>query len=150
MSRIEDAIKQGKFKSEYSKAIVNLLYTSNHLQQLQLQLFKPHDLTGPQYNILRILRGQYPNAATVNLLIERMLDKSSNASRIVDRLEFKGLVTRKQCKDDRRAVDVLITDKGLNLLSSIDDEMTKWELQYKNLTDQESEQLNSLLDKMRN
>lgn len=149
MGRIEDAIKQDKFKNEFSKSIVNLLYTSNQLQQLQQELFKPHHLTGPQYNILRILRGQYPGTATVNLLIERMLDKSSNASRIVDRLEAKGLVTRKQCKDDRRAVDVQITDEGLKLLSNIDNEVYQWENDFRNLTDSEAQQLNELLDKMR-
>lgn len=149
MSRIEDDIKQDKFKNHFSKAIINLIYTSNHLGQMMQHLFKPHQLTNPQYNILRILRGQHPKAATVNLLIERMLDKSSNASRIVDRLETKGLVTRQQCKDDRRAVDVSITEEGLELLKVIDDEMIVWEDKISNLTEDEASQLNNLLDKMR-
>ena len=149
MSRIEDAIKQESFKNEFSKAVVNLFYTSNYFQQVHLELFRSFDVTQPQFNILRILRGQYPQAATVNLLIERMLDKSSNASRIVDRLESKGLVTRRQCKDDRRAVDVLISQKGLDLLSKIDVALSGVEKEICELTDEESKQLNYLLDKMR-
>ncbi|MCC9139060.1 MarR family winged helix-turn-helix transcriptional regulator, partial [Pontibacter silvestris] len=107
---MEEEIKQSTFKSEYQKAYINMVYTSNWLQQVQAAQFKPYGLTLPQYNILRILRGQHPKPATVSLLIERMLDKTSNASRIVDKLEAKALVTRKQCADDRRTVDVLITD----------------------------------------
>ncbi|MFT4738008.1 MAG: DNA-binding MarR family transcriptional regulator [Paraglaciecola sp.] len=149
MPTIEEAIHQPNFKDNFSKSIINLLYTASYLQQRQLQLFKPYDLTAPQFNILRILRGQYPDTATVNLLIERMLDKSSNASRIIDRLESKSLVSRKQCKDDRRAVDVLISELGLQLLEKIDVSMDEWEHSLKNLSDAESIQLNELLDKLR-
>jgi len=101
----------------------------------------------PQFNILRILRGQHPQPATINLLIERMLDKTSNASRLVDKLEAKGLVTRKQCPNDRRTVDVMITAAGLNLLLQMDKEDIYQSLN--NLTGQEAEQLNLLLDKIR-
>ena len=94
---IAEEIKQEKFSSQYSKAIINVIYTSSWLNQKHLDLFKKHGLTTPQFNILRILRGQHPNPSTVNLLIDRMLDKSSNASRIIDKLEQKGLVTRRQC-----------------------------------------------------
>lgn len=146
---ISDDIKQPVFKSELNKAVINIIYTNNWLNQKQVAFFKPHGLTTAQYNILRILRGQYPNPATVNLLIERMLDKSSNASRIVDKLESKGLVARKQCTNDRRAVDVLITQKGLDLLAQIDDELRQWEETIRNLSEAECAQLNELLDKMR-
>ena len=147
--KIEDEIKQSAFKSEYHKAYINLLFTSNWLQQEQSQLFKPFGVTLPQYNVLRILRGQYPKPATVTLLIERMLDKTSNASRIVDKLEAKELVTRKQCPNDRRTVDVLITEKGLALLKEMDalDDESKPGL--RNLTDEELKELNRLLDKTR-
>ncbi|MEM9339815.1 MAG: MarR family transcriptional regulator [Bacteroidota bacterium] len=110
---------------------------------------RPFCLTIPQFNILRILRGQYPKACTVNLLIERMLDKSSNASRIVDKLEEKGLVVRKKCQNDRRAVDVLISQEGLDLLGKIDVEMSHWEAKIRKLSEHESEELNRLLDKFR-
>ena len=147
--KIEDEIKQPVFRSEYHKAYINLVYTSGWLQQEQAALFKPFGVTLPQYNILRILRGQYPKPATVSLLIDRMLDKTSNASRIVDKLEAKGLVTRKQCPSDRRTVDVLITEKGLALLKEMDGLESGQGAGVRNLTGQEAEQLNYLLDKIR-
>jgi DNA-binding MarR family transcriptional regulator len=147
--KIEDEIKQGTFKNLYQKAYINLLYTSGRLQQQQSTLFKPFGITLPQFNILRILRGQHPKPATVSLLIERMLDKTSNASRIVDKLEAKGLVTRKQCPDDRRTVDVLITDKGLELLASMDELEGGTGTGITNLSEEEALELNRLLDKIR-
>jgi DNA-binding MarR family transcriptional regulator len=149
MKRIEEEIKQSSFKSEFSKAIVNMIFTNGWMHQKQLEVFKPYGLTTPKFNILRILRGQHPEPSTVNLLIDRMLDKSSNASRIVDRLESKGLVERKQCLKDRRAVDVVISPKGLDLLEKLDREMENWERSIRNLNEEESRILNELLDKMR-
>ncbi len=147
--KIEDEIKQPVFKSEHHKAYINVLYTSNWLQLVQSSVFKPFGITLPQYNVLRILRGQFPQPATVSLLIERMLDKTSNASRIVDKLEAKGLVTRKQCSHDRRTVDVIITEKGLLLLSTMDalDGGSMGGIQK--LTGEEAAELNRLLDKVR-
>jgi DNA-binding MarR family transcriptional regulator len=147
--RIEEEIKQSSFKSEHQKAHINLIYTSGWVQQAQAGLFKPYGVTLPQYNVLRILRGQHPKPATISLLIERMLDKTSNASRIVDKLEAKELVTRKQCPADRRTVDVLITEKGLSLLKKMDTLEGGEGTGIKNLTEQEAEQLNALLDKIR-
>lgn len=147
---IAEEIKQKEFKSEYAKAVVNVIYTSAWLGQEHAHLFKTYDLTKPQYNILRILRGQHPQPSTVNLLIDRMLDKSSNASRIVDRLEQKGLVERKQCAGDRRAVDVYISKQGLDLLEEIDVKMDAWEAAQDSMSEEESKLLNTLLDKMRN
>ncbi len=146
---ISEDIKQSKFKSELNKAIINIIYTNNWLQQKQVQMFKPYGLTLPQYNILRILRGQHPKPATVNLLIERMLDKSSNASRIVDKLESKNLVARKQCSDDRRAVDVFITSEGLNTLDQIDAQLSEWEGSLKGLNEEDCKNLNDMLDRIR-
>ena len=147
--KIEDEIKQSTFKSEYQKAYINLLYTSNFLQQAQAALFKPYGITLPQYNILRILRGQHPKPATINLLIDRMLDKTSNASRIVDKLENKELVTRKQCPDDRRTVDVAITSKGLELLDEMDNVEGGHFTGIVNLSEGEAKKLNRILDKIR-
>ncbi|MEJ8801450.1 MarR family winged helix-turn-helix transcriptional regulator [Pontibacter sp. H249] len=147
--KIEDEIKQKTFKSAHQKAFINVVYTSGWLQQQQASLFKPYGITLPQFNILRILRGQHPEPATVSLLIDRMLDKTSNASRIVDKLEAKGLVTRKQCPSDRRTVDVLITDKGLALLSEMEGMAGGEVTGIKNLTDEEALQLSNLLDKIR-
>lgn len=146
---ISEDIKQERFSSNLNKCIINIIYTNGWLSQRQVEVLKPHGLTTPQFNILRILRGQYPSPATINLLIERMLDKSSNASRIVDKLEDKGLVERRQCSNDRRAVDVLISKKGLEILEQLDQEIKKWENGFTNLTDAECEQLSALLDKLR-
>ncbi|WP_207432590.1 MarR family winged helix-turn-helix transcriptional regulator [Sabulibacter ruber] len=147
--RIEEEIKQSSFKDAFQKAFINVVFTSNWLQQKQSALFKPFGVTLPQYNLLRILRGQYPKPATVNLLIERMLDKTSNASRIVDKLEAKELVTRKQCPTDRRTVDILITDKGLNLLQEMDSVTSGGQFGIQHLSEEEAEQLSNLLDKIR-
>ncbi len=146
---IGEDIQQKVFESEYSKAIINVFFTNSWLMQKHQELFKTHNLTTAQFNVLRILRGQYPNPATVNLLIERMIDKSSNASRIVDKLENKNLVIRKQCSKDRRAVDVLISEKGLDLLAKIDEQLEKLQAQIRNLDESESKELNKLLDKLR-
>jgi DNA-binding MarR family transcriptional regulator len=146
---IAEDIKQPKFKSEFQKATINLFYTASWLGEKQHTFFKGFGITAAQFNVLRILRGQYPQPSTVNLIIDRMLDRMSNASRIVDKLESKELVIRKQCPNDRRAVDVLISDKGLELLGKIDKAMEVHERQICNLTEDEAVQLNDLLDKFR-
>ncbi|MBK0402054.1 MarR family transcriptional regulator [Adhaeribacter sp. BT258] len=147
--RIEDEIQQKAFKSEGHKAQINILYTANYLGVKQAAVFKPFGITLPQFNVLRILRGQHPTPATVNLLMERMLDKTSNVSRIMDKLVVKGLATRKQCPNDRRSVDILITDAGLELLKKMDVAMEKQEIGLNNLTEKEAQELNRLLDKIR-
>ena len=147
--RLEDEIKQQSFRSEYQKLVVNLIFTGSWMSFRTHEMLKPFKLTTQQYNILRILRGQHPNPATVNLLIERMMDKMSNASRIVDRLVIKKLVERKLKADDRRCVDVLITDKGLKLLDKIGESEKLFENQFEVLTVKEAKELNKLLDKLR-
>ena len=147
--RIEDEIKQSKFQDEHQKVMINLLYTSGWLQLRQASAFKQFALTSPQFNILRILRGQHPQPATVALLIERMLDKTSNASRIVDRLEEKKLVTRTVCPSNRRAVDIRITPAGLALLDQIQASGALQGAACASLSEAEARQLNELLDKMR-
>lgn len=147
--KLEEEIRQKKFNTEHEKLVVNILFTGNWMNLENSKHLKTFGLTLPQYNILRILRGQHPNPATVNLLIERMLDKSSNASRIVDRLLLKSLVTRRTCKNDRRSVDVTITEKGLELLKKIDNRQDVWREKFKTLTVDEAKNLNNLLDKLR-
>lgn len=149
MARLEEEIQQPNFKSIYQKAFINLMFTSGWVQARQNQIFRKYDLTGPQFNILRILRGQYPTPATVNLLIERMLDKTSNASRIVDKLVSKGLVTRQPCPYDRRTVDVLITQAGLDLLQRIDEGEENLHSGLQNLSEDEATEFSRLLDKIR-
>ena len=147
--KIEDEIKQDKFKSEYQKLAINLIFTGNWINSKNAELLKPYKLTSQQFNLLRILRGQYPKPVTVNLLIERMLDKMSNASRIVDRLVKKNLVSRKSCPEDRRRVDIIITDKGMKLLDKIDMDEGKWEKRFENLAVKEAKELNNFLDRIR-
>jgi DNA-binding MarR family transcriptional regulator len=142
-------IKQSKFKNEYQKLLINILFTSGWLGAKHACNLKPFGISSQQFNILRILRGQYPKPATVNLLIERMLDKNSNASRLVEKLRLKKLVERATCPDDRRAVNVLITQKGLDLLAEIDKQDTVFLKELKNITEKEAEQINHLLDKLR-
>ena len=147
--KLEDEISQKKFRNEYHKAAVNLLFTFSWLRSYQEKIFKPRGITGQQFNILRILRGQHPKPANIKLIRERMLDRMSDCSRIVEKLRAKGLIERNICPADRRHVDVIITKKGLDLLSKLDlinEESDKF---LSNLDEKEVSQLNRLLDKLR-
>lgn len=147
--KLEEEIKQSKFRNEYHKLAVNIMYSYGWLMNLQAKLFVKYDITGNQYNILRILRGQYPNPANVNLLKERMVDKMSDASRLVERLRVKKYVERVSCPVDRRRVNVSITQKGLDLLAEIDKLNSQYDSFFQNLSTEESKVINELLDKMR-
>lgn len=142
-------IKQEKFKSEFDKVVVNLVYTSNWLKMQEFYLFKPYAITIQQYNTLRILRGQYPKAATINLIIDRMLDRMSNASRIVDKLVTKGLVTRGTNEEDRRSVDVQITERGLKLLEELDVKFAEMSEKINQFSEDECKKVNDFLDMFR-
>jgi DNA-binding MarR family transcriptional regulator len=146
---LEEDIKQRKFKSQFQKAGINLAFTYSFMVNRNMRMMKKYGLTLPQFNILRILRGQYPKSTTVNDLIDRMLDKSSNASRIVEKLRAKKLVERKVSELDRRAVDVSITQSGLNLLTLIDKVEQEFYFGEGALTEEEAIMLNHLLDKGR-
>jgi DNA-binding MarR family transcriptional regulator len=146
---ISEDIKQKEFKSEFNKVLINLMYSNNWLNQKQNKLFKPRGITSAQYNVLRILRGQYPKTATVNLIIERMLDRMSNASRIVEKLVSKKLVSRIQCPSDRRAVDIKINDSGLELLDKLDLEIEQMEISLNSFSDEELKLMNGFLDRFR-
>ncbi|MBS1516506.1 MAG: MarR family transcriptional regulator [Bacteroidetes bacterium] len=147
--KIEEEIKQKRFDSEYAKLIVNIIFTGNWINLKTSEILKKENLTLQQYNILRILRGQYPAPASVNMLIERMLDKMSNASRIVDKLEVKELAERKINPDDKRFADVLITEKGLNVLKVLDEKIKETEKNILHLNKTEVKLINDLLDKLR-
>jgi DNA-binding MarR family transcriptional regulator len=148
MPSIESLIKQTKFRDEKHKAVVSVMYTANLLNSFHENYFKKYSLTTQQYNALRILRGQYPKPATVNLIRERMMDKMSDASRIVERLRKAGFVERVVSKHDRRAVDVVITEKGLDVLAQIEklDEITDHPTEF--LDQAEAKELSRLLGKM--
>lgn len=142
-------INSDKFDNNHQKSIVNLLYTYGWLTNLLKQELNKFDVTPQQYNVIRILRGQMPNPATINLIKERMLDKMSDASRIVDRLAQKGLVDRNVNANDRRVADILITKKGLDILSKLDNELLFDEILNKDFTSMDASLLSDLLDKMR-
>lgn len=147
--QLEQEIVQSKFKDAWHKAAINIIYTSNWLNWRHAELFREFSLSTQQFNILRILRGQYPNPATIRLLTERMLDKMSNASRLVEKLRQKGLVDRDICPSDRRQVHVRVTEKGLELLRRIDERMDAEENVMAALSLEEAEELNRILDKLR-
>jgi DNA-binding MarR family transcriptional regulator len=145
---LEEKIHQSKFKSPQHKLGVNLLYTSHLISYLLHQQFKDLEITHQQYNVLRILRGQHPKPCNLKLIKERIIDRMSDASRIVDKLMAKGFVERRECKADRRNVDLLITQKGLELLSSLDHVDNTFTELFKNLTKEDVKLLNDLLDKL--
>ncbi|MCX6161585.1 MAG: MarR family transcriptional regulator [Ignavibacteriae bacterium] len=149
MVKLEEEIKQKSFSNPYHKLIVNILYTGSWMNLLNAKHLKNFGITLPQYNVLRILRGQHNVPASVNLISERMLDKASNVSRILDKLIVKEHVVKKTRSDDRRGVDVKITKKGLKLLAEIDRHKEELEGSFKTLSKAEAGHLNELLDKLR-
>lgn len=146
---IEQDIQQSKFRNNFQKAAVNLLFTSGWLRDQMKLIFDREDITGQQFNILRILRGSFPTPLSTLQIRDRMLEKMSDTSRLVDRLVMKGLAKKITSETDRRLVDVLITDKGKRLLTRLDDCDKEMDAIFSNLNEQEAAQLSTLLDKMR-
>jgi DNA-binding MarR family transcriptional regulator len=147
--KLEEEIKQSKFETEKQKAILNVIYTANWIGSVQHKIFKKHKLTSPQYNVLRILRGQFPDPLTVSSIQERMLDKMSNASRLVDKLVEKGLAERSTCLYDRRQVDVVVTTAGQNLLKEIEPDLLDFHNSAMTLSEEDALAVNKALDKIR-
>jgi DNA-binding MarR family transcriptional regulator len=145
---LEKDINQQVFRSEYQKATINLIYTFNWMNEKVTRLFEPFDITQQQFNILRILRGAGEPLSTLQIR-QRMLDKMSDTSRIVDRLIKKGMVKKTTCHEDRRLVDILLTDKGKKLLQTMDGLNDQMEAIFKYLSVEEAQQLNIFLDKIR-
>ncbi len=147
--RIEEEIKQKSFESEYHKLIVNLKFTATWLGSFHNKIFKQFGISSQQFNVLRILKGQYPKPSSLILIRERMLDKDSNASRLIDKLEAAGLTKRVQCPNDRRQVDITITESGLKLLEQLNPLVESLTNSIINLNEDEAVLMNNLLDKMR-
>lgn len=145
--KIEDEIRQKKFTSVHQKAVINLIYTSNWLQNKHQEFFKSFGITGQQFNILRILRGQHPKSISGTEIKSRMLDRHSDVSRLLDRLASKNLISKKTCPNDKRASDVLITEEGITLLNEINKSHKHDQVLF--LTDDEAVTLSDLLDKAR-
>lgn len=147
--KIEDEIKQHEFKDEIQKLLINQLFTGKWISHIIAQQLKPFNLTTQQYNVLRILRGQKGNEISVNSIAGRMIDKMSNVSRLIDKLKDKNLVVRKVNKHDRRQVDIVITKQGLALVQEIERKEGELKSNFKNITMEEAQTLNNLLDKLR-
>ena len=146
---IEKEIMQERFKDEYHKLMVNQLFTGKWITNLIAKQLKPFGLTNQQYNVLRILRGQGKNYISVNSISDRMIDKMSNVSRLIDKLVDKKLVERRVNKVDRRQADILINAKGLELVNAVERTEDELKSNFKSLTETEAVQLNRLLDNLR-
>ena len=146
--KIEDEIKQPKFRDAYQKAVINLLYTANWLQSKNQEFFKSYGITANQFNILRILKGQHPNSISATEIKSRLLDKNSDVSRLLDRLIIKKLIMKQIRPKDKRAFDVLITEEGLEVLKSMDKLLPQRD-RIISLSEEEAVQLSNLLDKSR-
>jgi len=147
--KIEEEIKQAKFRNPQHKAALNLIYTASWLEGKHQDFFRLFGITNQQFNILRILRGQHPNKISGAEIKSRMLDKNSDVSRLLDRLTAKKLAVKTQCPNDKRAADIAITDKGPQLLKQLDDKMDQTDSKAINLTAGEAVKLSNLLDKCR-
>jgi DNA-binding MarR family transcriptional regulator len=149
--KIEEVLKSTVPMDNSKKIILNVLYTQNVITDNFNELLKPYEISGEQYNVLRILRGQKGNPANMCVIQERMLARTSNTTRLVDKLLLKKLVTRKVCPDNRRKIEVTITQKGLDVLKELDPKVNAHEEFFsKNLSADEIILLNQLLEKYRN
>ncbi|HRE66430.1 MAG TPA: MarR family transcriptional regulator [Cyclobacteriaceae bacterium] len=148
--KLEEEIKQVKFRSEQQKAVLNILFTASWIENLQKEFFEPFGITGHQYNILRILRGQHPNRICAYELKSRMLDKSSDISRLLDRLIGKKLVIKSISKQDKRASEIRITPQGLALLQKLDSVINLLDMEVMKLSSADAKKLNLLLESCRN
>jgi|APLak6261675434_1056106.scaffolds.fasta_scaffold00488_7 DNA-binding MarR family transcriptional regulator len=146
---LEEEIKQSKFRSEFQKTIINIYYTNSYIFSKFQDLLSEYKLTVQQYNILRILRGQFPETASIGTIKERMLDKNSDITRIIDRLIIKQLAERKNSISDRRVAEIKITKKGLSLLEKMDLVDLKSDNILSHLNETDLKKLNELLDKIR-
>ncbi|HTN08524.1 MarR family winged helix-turn-helix transcriptional regulator [Agriterribacter sp.] len=146
---LEEDIRQPAFRNEHQKGIINMIYTCNWIMERQKKLFNGEKITPQQFNILRILRGAYPKPISTMQIRERMLDKMSDTSRIVDRLTIKGLVNKKTCLTDKRLVDIAITSKGMAMLERLDRRNEEMDALLHALSQTEVKTLNQLLDKIR-
>ncbi|MFD1769839.1 MarR family winged helix-turn-helix transcriptional regulator [Sphingobacterium suaedae] len=147
--RIEEELHVRKFVSDWQRATVNILFTAGWLGLILEKRASKKGITLQQFNVLRILRGQLPQAATNNLVRSRMIGNTPDISRLVDRIVAKGLVSRDKNKEDKRAVDLFITQKGLDLLEAIEEDMMLSDVLPHNISEKEAAQLSELLDKMR-
>ena len=149
--KIEEELKSTVAIDNPKKIILNIMYTQNIINDKLNEILRPFDLSAEQFNVLRILRGQKGNPANMCVIQERMLAKTSNTTRLVDKLLLKELVTREVCSENRRKIEVSITQKGLDVLKNLDSKIVEYENSFsRNLSAEELDLLNTLLEKYRN
>ncbi len=148
--KLEQAIKQTKpFQNEMQKLFINIQYTSNWLNASFGRVLKPFEITPHQYNVLRILKGKHPESYCNHQIAERMLDQSSNATRIVDKLLKKNLILRTESEIDRRLVEIKITDQGLKLIETIELGIETFKEKFTVLEEAKAKLMNDWLDELR-
>jgi len=148
--KLEEELKMKKFQNARQRALLNIIFTNYWLGDKQSEIVKKYDISEQQYNVLRILRGQKGNPINLIDIRERMLHKSSNVTRLVEKLRQKGLVERVLCEENRRKVEISVTNKGLKLLTKMEPDMKKNQLEIiGKITAKEANQLADLLDKIR-
>ena len=148
--KLEEELRTEKFKTDQQRAMLSVLFTASWLEERINECFKPYGISQEQYNVLRILKGQKGIPANLSTVQERMIHRMSNATRLVEKLRQKGYVNRVTCEDNRRKVEITITDKGLELLGEIDPKLAAREVSlFQNLSEEEIRQIGSLLDRVR-
>lgn len=148
--KIEEIIKSNSVISNEKRTVLNIMFTQNIVADAFNEILRTFDLSVEQFNVLRILRGQKGKPANMCVIQERMIAKTSNTTRLVDKLLLKGLVNRVVCEQNRRKMEITITERGLQLLTELDPKIEAHELLFaNNLTKQELEILNELLEKYR-
>ena len=149
MTQLQKEIKISKFENIFHQALNSIIFTYHWSSQQIKDILIPYNITPQQYSVLRILRSQYPSPSTINLIKSRTIDKMSDTSRIVDRLIYKDYLKKTANHYDKRAVDIIITEKGLHLLKRMDKEVDFNSIVSPKLNEEVAAQLNFLLDKMR-
>ncbi len=149
MKDIKSAIKQSKFKSITEKVFVNILYTSNWLRDLQTPIFKEFGLQAQHFNVLKIVKGKHPKPSSPGEILDVMLDKGRDLTRLVDKLVKLEMLERRTCPTNRRKVDIFITEKGIEQTQKIEEKIERLFKNIQSLSNEEAEQLSFLLDKLR-
>lgn len=146
---IEKEIKQSSFQSNLHKAVVNVIYTEGWISSVFRDIFRNYKITSQQYNVLRILRGRFPDSINPSEIKSVMIDKNPDLTRLCDRLVIMGLIDRCVDAENKRKVNIKINEKGLNVLKEIDPIMSEFTNQKFHLNENEAELLSGLLDKLR-
>lgn len=148
--KFEDQIQQTAFRNNFIKAILNLKYTASWYNAMEVEVFKKHGILAQHFNVLRIVKGAHPEPVSPGKILEVMLDSGRDLTRLVDKLVKLGLLSRSTCPSNRRKVDINITEDGIKLTDSVSEEIDTFVDRLGSLTDDESLQLSTLLDKLRN